>query len=99
MCLALLCALASWEVPRIRGISLSVPMQIKADPEGPHIQPLGNWDPEFLLQYGIWGPNSLIVVYMDPLGEVALHYQRIGTLCKQHNTHLEAPGIFSKRAP
>ena len=38
-------------------------------PEGPHIQPLGNWDPKFLLQYSILEPDSLIVVYMDPLGK------------------------------
>ena len=33
-------------------------------------QLLGNWDPQFLLQRGILGPNSLIVVYVDPLGNL-----------------------------
>ena len=32
------------------------------------MKPSGNWDPEFFLQYGILGPSSLIVVYLDPLG-------------------------------
>ena len=37
-------------------------------PEGPHIQPLGNWAPKCHTIEGIMGPNSLLVVYVDPLG-------------------------------
>ena len=38
------------------------------NPEGPHIQPLGNWDPIIPFYSMVYlGPNSLIVVYMDPL--------------------------------
>ena len=37
-------------------------------PEGPDIQLLGNQAPKYRTIEGILGPNSLMVVYVDPLG-------------------------------
>ena len=39
-----------------------------AFPEGPYIQLLGNEAPKYHTIEGIMGPNSLMVVYVDPLG-------------------------------
>ena len=39
------------------------------DPEGPHILPLWKIGPKRPSLLWLWGPNSIMVVYMDPLGD------------------------------
>ena len=43
---------------------------IIAKVEGPYTLLLWNWVPKDHPHYGFLGPNSIIVVYMDPLGKV-----------------------------
>ena len=42
-------------------------------PEGPCIQLLGNSAPKYHTIEGIMGPHSLMVLYVDPLGEVDIY--------------------------
>ena len=42
-----------------------------AVPEGPYIQLLGNQAPRYHTMEGIMDPNSLMVVYVGPLGVLA----------------------------
>ena len=36
--------------------------------EGPYTLLLWNWAPKTIKEDGLLGPNSIVVVYMDPLG-------------------------------
>ena len=56
----------------MRYVSILVSMLV---PEGPYIQPLGNAASKYHTIEGIMGPNSLMVVYVDPLGVVLIAMQ------------------------
>ena len=53
----------------------NVPFSFILDyPEGPYIQLLGNLAPKYHTIEGIMGPNSRMVVYVDPLGYLCGKY-------------------------
>ena len=43
-------------------------LSIETTPEGPYIPLLGNYAPKCHAMEGIMGPNSLMAIYVDPLG-------------------------------
>ena len=43
----------------------------------PYIQLLRNWAPNYHIIEVIMGPNSLVVVYVDPLGSLGIHDSRV----------------------
>ena len=50
-------------------------------PEGPYTLPLiMELSPKRPSSLGLWGPNSTMVVYMDPLGYRSLYQPRLGFL-------------------
>ena len=44
----------------------------RRDAEGPDIVPVWNWAPK-TIPYMVFSPNSIMVLYLDPLGEKRVH--------------------------
>ena len=58
----------------------STKITIVPSPEGPYIQLLRNQAPKYHSIEGVMGPNSLMVVYVDPLGSERKHDDGVHTL-------------------
>ena len=64
-------------------------------PEGPYIQLLGNSAPKYHTIQGIMGPDSLMVVYVDPLKMMKFH-PNASAEHKALSLHNGAGGIHRK---